>query len=102
MIDPVRDRLPQAYVGARPYTDLVADLLQYIGFGPASHLEIDIDFGRFDTLHMLIEFGAAVRRAVERTSGAVSRIFSSAVPSWSDSARLVPGIVTALTVRLLH
>ena len=26
MIDPVRDRLPQAYVGARPYTDLVADL----------------------------------------------------------------------------
>ena len=39
-----------------------------------------------------------VRRAVEATSGTPSSRRSSALPSAFESARLVPGIVTALTV----
>ena len=39
-----------------------------------------------------------VRRAVDATSGTLSSRRSSALPSAFESARLVPGIVTALTV----
>ena len=40
-----------------------------------------------------------VRRAVEVTSGTLSISRSRALPSAFESARLVPGIVTALTVK---
>ena len=73
-------------------------LVEHLVLRPVLHLEPHVDLGRLDTLHVLVELrpaGAPGRRRDLRTSAASAPALA---PSASDSARLVPGRVTALTV----
>ena len=81
MIDAVRDRLPDRDIRAGKQRHLLPQLLEDGFPRPLLHLQADVDLGRFDTLHVLVELGSpgAARRG-RRPPGRSSSSRSSALP----------------------